>query len=288
MFEARRASEGAKPRHEAVLAASRDDEARQTMQPLGIGLRGIVNAPAPSWAPAIGSCTLPSPRNSPPLIHSDLHELELPPEMRSDEREHQPPIDAVVLEDSFRKLGPVGSAAADHSVKPNHARHRASRGFVRRMCEPGGVLYPVASSPKTKSLLRAGSAPSAGSSWSGQQRERRAAAPSPHHLRPRAAPPRRDCCACSLGTPERRHALVQLAKHDVGAVAAEHVGLWHRRTSAGLVGVAEDELARLERWLVWIGAGDPLPSMAGWPMLSRKPNGSCPSRARGSPGARSS
>ena len=49
---------------------------------------------------------------------------------------------------------------------------------------------------------------------------------------------------------------MQLAEDHVGAVAAQHLGLRHRGHVAGLVLVAQDELAGLERRLVRVGAED--------------------------------
>src|SRR5262249_52112326 len=57
-----------------------------------------------------------------------LNELELPPEVRSDECEHQSAIGAVVLEDSFRQERTVGGSTSDHSMDPRVA---CNRGIAR-------------------------------------------------------------------------------------------------------------------------------------------------------------
>src|SRR6185312_2402521 len=100
----------------------------------------------------------------------------------------------------------------------------ASRAFIRRACDPTGHFSPRGSSPYRKALLRAGSAPSSGSSLSG---------------------------ARASGAP-----LVQRAEGHVGAVATQHLRLRHRRHVAGLVLVAKDELADLQRRFVRVAAED--------------------------------
>jgi hypothetical protein len=56
--------------------------------------------------------------------------------------------------------------------------------------------------------------------------------------------------------PVRSNPCVQLAKDDIRAVPAEHLRDRHRRQVSRLVGVAQDELARLDRSLIRVGAGD--------------------------------
>ena len=83
-----------------------------------------------------------------------------------------------------------------------------------------------------------------------RERQWSAALPAPDHLR---AEQRLLLAARGLRAevlPVGRHLRVQLAEHDVGAVAAEHLGRRHRRQLAGLVRVAEDDLAGLERPLL--------------------------------------
>ena len=47
-----------------------------------------------------------------------MNELELAADVCSNEREHQPSVDTIVLENTFRKHRPVSSTAADHSMDP--------------------------------------------------------------------------------------------------------------------------------------------------------------------------
>ena len=89
--------------------------------------------------------------------------------------------------------------------------------------------------------------------------EGRAALPAPDHLR---AEPRLLLAARRLRPevlPVGRHPRVQLPEHDVGAVPAEHLRGRHRRQRARLVGVAEDDLARLERPLLRVRGGSAAP-----------------------------
>src|SRR6185369_12951808 len=53
-----------------------------------------------------------------------LHELELPSEVRTDEREHQPAIDTVVFQDAVGELGAVRRPSAEHPVDSNDAGYR--------------------------------------------------------------------------------------------------------------------------------------------------------------------
>ena len=55
---------------------------------------------------------------------------------------------------------------------------------------------------------------------------------------------------------EGGYARVQFAEDCVGAVAAQHLGLWYWRDVVDLVLVPQDELAGLERHFVRVGAGN--------------------------------
>src|SRR5262249_30646401 len=91
------------------------------------------------------------------------------------------------------------------------------------------------------------------------ERERRAALPAPDHF---GAEQRLLLAVCGLGTEVpavRRHPRVQLSKDKVGAVSAEHLGRWHGREASRLIWIAENELARLNRSLSWVRAGDAAP-----------------------------
>src|SRR5262249_21068394 len=93
----------------------------------------------------------------------------------------------------------------------------------------------------------------------GADRQGSAAAPSAHHLRREEL--FRFWAARHLlqVSPELRHPLVELAEDDIRPIAAEHVGVRHRRKAARLVGVAEDELAGLEGLFARIRAGKVAP-----------------------------
>ena len=90
----------------------------------------------------------------------------------------------------------------------------------------------------------------------GAQRQGRAAAPPPHHLGRQQLLFVGAARVLLQVLAERRHALVQLAEHHVGTVATQDLRSRHRRHGAGLVQVAEHELAGLERLLLGVAAGD--------------------------------
>jgi hypothetical protein len=57
------------------------------------------------------------------VIHPlGLNELKLPAQIGSDEREHQSPIHAIIVQDTVRQLGTVRSSAPDHSVDARDTR----------------------------------------------------------------------------------------------------------------------------------------------------------------------
>src|SRR6476646_4012817 len=88
------------------------------------------------------------------------------------------------------------------------------------------------------------------------QRERRAARPSADYFR---AEQRLFLTACRFGAevlPVGGHPGVQLPEHQVGAVAPQYLRGRHRADTSGLIRIAEDELARFDRLLLRIGAGD--------------------------------
>ncbi|MCJ0905673.1 hypothetical protein [Rhodococcus sp. ARC_M6] len=106
----------------------------------------------------------------------------------------------------------------------------------------------------------------------GGECERGAALPAPDHL---GAEEVLLFTAGSLGVevgPVGRYLRVQLSEHNIGAVAAQHLGGGHRRQLARLVGIAQDDLAGVEWSLTGIGGrATPLPSTEGWPIPSLKP-----------------
>ena len=52
-----------------------------------------------------------------------LNELELPPQVRSDKREYQSPIGAVVLQNAFRERWTICRSSSNHAMQPNDPRN---------------------------------------------------------------------------------------------------------------------------------------------------------------------
>src|SRR5262249_19098732 len=90
----------------------------------------------------------------------------------------------------------------------------------------------------------------------GSESKRRAAAPAPDELGGQQLLVLWAGSALAQILAEGRHARVQLAHDHVRAVAPQHRGLRHRPQVAGLILVAQDELAGFERRLVRVGARD--------------------------------
>ena len=80
-----------------------------------------------------------------------------------------------------------------------------------------------------------------------RERQRRAAAPAPHQLRREQLPLLLGLGVLVQEAIERPDARLVLAQPDERAVASQHVGPRHRKRHAGLAGIAEDELAGLDR-----------------------------------------
>ena len=204
-----------------------------------------------------------------------LDELELALEVRAGEHEDDPAVDAVVLEHALGQHRPVARAAADHAVQADVdaalvvervARVGAPRVRAGRALEAAQVVAVA----EVVVALRVGAERRVVAL--GSERQRRAALPASDHL---GAEQRLLFAARGPGAqvlPVGGDPRVQLAEDDVGAVATEHIGRRHRRQAPRLVGVAEDELAGLDRPLaVGSTAAMPLPSTAGWPIPSLKP-----------------
>jgi hypothetical protein len=66
--------------------------------------------------PGDGIFNIACPKENAVIYPLRLNELELPAKVRSDKREHQPAIYAVILQDPFRERRTVGGSAPDHSV----------------------------------------------------------------------------------------------------------------------------------------------------------------------------
>ena len=157
---------------------------------------------------------------------------------------------AVVLEHAVGQHRPVAGAASDHPVQPDVdaallvqrvARVGPAGVGADRALEAAGVVAEdevvVASRVAPELGVVAGRARGRGA--------RRSA--SADHLRAEEVLLRAGRRPVAQVAPVGRHLRVQLAEHDVGAVATQHVRGRHRRQLAGLVGVAEDDLAGLER-----------------------------------------
>ena len=80
----------------------------------------------------------------------------------------------------------------------------------------------------------------------GREGERCATLPAPNHLRSEECLVLAVRCLGAEVAPVRCDLGVQLSEHDVGAVAAQHLRVGHRRQLAGLVGIAQNDLAGLE------------------------------------------
>src|SRR6266513_1701390 len=90
------------PRHEAVFASSRDHEARQTLQSLAKRPLGNIEC-----AVTVGCSAYRVPTRTPAkeraIVHPfRLHKFELTSEMSAHEREHQPAVHVIILQNSFR------------------------------------------------------------------------------------------------------------------------------------------------------------------------------------------
>ena len=134
-----------------------------------------------------------------------------------------------------------------------------SRGFIRRTCVPIGDLRPRGSSPNMKALLRFGSAPSSGSSFSGVSASGRPTAPAPDDLggQPLLLGAVFACSRRVLA--EGSYARVQLAEDCVCAIAVQHLGLRYMGGCCGSRPRTQDELAGLERHFVGLVPGSQYP-----------------------------
>src|SRR4029077_8431028 len=104
------------------LAASCDHKPWQALQPpTQRSIRDVKRAVSVMRARNGVFTDCPSKERT--VIHPlSLKELKLPAQMGSDEREHQSPIDAVIVQDAVRQFGTVRSSAPDHSVNARDTR----------------------------------------------------------------------------------------------------------------------------------------------------------------------
>lgn len=105
-------------------------------------------------------------------------------------------------------------------------------------------------------MRRAGSSPSSGSSRSGASASDALAGPAADHLGAQQLLFGRRSGLGAEVLAVRGHPRVQLAEDQVGAVAAQHLGLRHRGQLIHLVPVAQEELARFDGRLLGVGAGE--------------------------------
>ena len=218
-----------------------------------IGRWGMVKLPEPSFGPTSGSFSAGAPMKMPSFSHWVLTNSNWRLRCAPAKTKMMPAVGAVVLEHAVGQHRAVARAAPDHAVQADVdaalavervARVRASRVRAGRALEAAQIVAVAEVVVAARVGAELGIVPLRG------ERERRAALPAPDHL---GAEQRLVLAARGLRAqvlPVRRHLRVQLAEDDVGAVAAEHVRRRHRRQLAGLVGVAEDDLAGLERPLL--------------------------------------
>ena len=243
---------------------------------LRIGLRGIGNIPLPSAAPA-DRILLRSAAKESAIVHPlGLNELELTAEIRADESEHQPSLGTVILQNAVGQAAarmPYLAESSDEFARTPATS--ASRGFIRRICEPERRLISeriVGFEQKGVILRRVGA--DCGIVVNGTQRERSPAAPAAHHLRRQELLVVGIRCVRLEILPKCGNPLVQLSKHDVTAVSAEDLRLRDGGTPPNSSGYPRTNSPGFNGTSCGFVPGIPLPSIAGWLMPSLKPNGS--------------
>src|SRR5918994_5280542 len=115
--------QGAQPGGEEVLAAARDDERRQALQPVPDRPVGDGERPGPVVR-ADERIFLGGSADEDPVVGPlRLDELELTLDVRSGEDEDDPAILAVVVEHPGRQRRAIARAAPDHAVQPDVDAH---------------------------------------------------------------------------------------------------------------------------------------------------------------------
>jgi hypothetical protein len=109
-------AQGSQSGHETIFTAPRDDKPRDALNAFANRPPWNCKAAALVVRPGDGILIAASPKEDAIIYPLRLDELELPAEVSADEREHQPPIGAVILQDSFREQRSVCGSAPDHSV----------------------------------------------------------------------------------------------------------------------------------------------------------------------------
>src|SRR5262245_5266794 len=116
-------AQGSQSGHEAIFTAPSDDKLRDALKAFANRAPWNCKVAALVVRPGYGILIVARPEKDAVIYPLRLDELELTTKVRSDKREHQSPIGAVVLQDSFREQRAIGSSAPNHSVQPDYAGH---------------------------------------------------------------------------------------------------------------------------------------------------------------------
>src|SRR3954447_8966209 len=248
---------GPESRSEAVLAAPGDDEGGKVLQPPSD--RAVRDREAPGAVVSTHQRVLLERGTDEYSVVEPLrlHELELTLDVCAREDEDDSSVDAVVLEHTLGQHGSVARPAADHPMQSDIHAAVVVEGVPRvrasGVCPQGAFEAPrIVAVEEGVVALRVAAQILVIALWG--ERQRRTALPTADHLRPEQL-----CLRPTGGVggdvlTVGRHPRVQLAEHDVGAVAAEHVRGGHRRQLARLIRIAEDHLSRLEWSLLGVRA----------------------------------
>src|SRR5277367_989324 len=135
--------------------------------------------------------------------------------MSADECEHQSTVDSIILQNSFWKERAIRSAAPNHSMDANHARHgRVPRVHSADMRSAWRLIANRIVLLKGECVVTRSIRPKCGIIVRGAECKWSAAAPPAHHLRGKEL---LVCCASSAGlqvSPKPGNALVQLAEDN--------------------------------------------------------------------------
>ena len=245
---------------EAVLAAAGDDERRQFLQAAADRPLRDREAARSVVRPDEGVLLGRGADEDAVVQPLGLDELELALQVRAGEHEDDSAVLAVVLEHPLGQHRPVARAPPNHPVQA-HVDAAFVIERIARIRAPGVRAGRALEATRIVAVeevvvaLRVGA--ELGIVALRGERQRRPALPASDHLRAEQRLLLAGRCLRVQVLPVGRDAGVQLAEHDVGAVAAEHLGCRHRRQLARLVGVAEDDLAGLDRPLLRVGWRNP-------------------------------
>jgi len=119
-FKVGEPAQGSQSWHEAIFTASRNDKPQDALK--AFANRPPWNCKAATLVatlvvrPGDGILIAARPKKDSVIYPLRLDELELPAEVSADESEHQAPIGAVVLQDSFRERRAICGSAPNHSM----------------------------------------------------------------------------------------------------------------------------------------------------------------------------